>query len=323
MGEEATCPPGPRFQPEPTIGSRELPARPAGVTGPAPGPRFGLNRWDTSSPRAFAADVARAEELGWDYAFTAVNPLTFMDPYVLLTCAALATSRIGLGTLLANPVLDHPASTAGAMATLDQVSGGRALLGYGVGDTAVRFLHRRPATVDQMEAAAVLARRLLHGESVDVGAERPAWLRHARPVPVWIAAAGPRLLRAAGRVADGVFIRVGRHPANLTHAVAQVHAGAAEVGRDPGDIGIGLIFHTLMSDDPATVSTVSRSMAAGYYEYSPALFDVAGLSWDGPSVGELRSRVYPDFHHAADLEDAGRAVSFLDDDAARSFSLFG
>jgi len=287
------------------------------------GPAFGLNRWDTGSPRAFAADVRRAEELGWGYAFIPVNPLMARDPYVMLGCAAMATTTIRLGTLLENPVLAHPSVVAGAIATVDEISGGRALLGYGVGDTAVRFLHRRPATVDQMESAASLARRLLRGEAVDLGAERLAYLRHARPVPVWVAAGGPRMLRAAGRVADGVFVRVGRNRANLVHAVAEVRAGAAEVGRDPDEVGIGLIFHTIVPDDPDTIDALSRAMAAGYYEYSPGLFEVPALSWDGPPVDELRSRVYPDFHHAADLVEAGRMVAFLDDAAAGSFSLFG
>src|SRR5258708_27261029 len=57
-------------------------------------------------------------------------------------------------------------------------------------------------------------RALLDGHAVDVGAREPARLPHHRPVPIWIAAGGPRTLRMAGGVADGVFIRVGTHPAN-------------------------------------------------------------------------------------------------------------
>jgi 5,10-methylenetetrahydromethanopterin reductase len=284
---------------------------------------FGLNRWDVSSPQAFAADVRRAEDLGWDYAFTAVNPLTARDPYVMLAFAAMATTTIRLGPLLESPVLVHPAAVAGAIATVDEIAGGRTVLGYGAGDTAVRFLNRRPATVAETEAAAALVRRLLSGDEVDVGAERPARLRHARPVPVWIAAGGGRMLRAAGRVADGVFIRVGRHPANLLQAVAQVRAGASDVGRDPDEVGIGLIFHTIVPDDPDSIAGISRSMAAGYYEYSRRLFDAPGFDWNGPPVEELRSGVYPDFHHAADLVQAGHVVEFIDDAAASSFSLSG
>ena len=194
---------------------------------------------------------------------------------------------------------------------------------YGIGDTAVRWLGLRPARLAALEQATVLARRLLAGEAVDVGAVRPARLRHARSVPVWIAAGGPKTLEMAGRVADGVFLRVGRHPENLRAAIERVHRGARAAGRNPDDIGIGLIFHTVTSDDPDAIRAISRSMAAGYYEYSPALFEIPGLTWSGPSVHALKKQIYPDFHHAPDLIESGRLVSFLDDETAEAFALFG
>ncbi len=68
---------------------------------------------------------------------------------------------------------------------------------------------------------------------------------------------------------------------------------------------------------------ISRSMAAGFYEYSPSLFDPPGFAWDGPDIHELKKQVWPDFHHASDLEASGKVVSFLSDEIADSFSLFG
>jgi 5,10-methylenetetrahydromethanopterin reductase len=286
-------------------------------------PAFGLNRWDWSSPRAFAADVARAEALGWDWAFAGVNPLGIWDTYVMLALAAEVTTSIGLGTLLENPVLDSPSSSANSIATVDEISGGRAMLGYGIGDTAVRWQHRAPATVAEMEAATRTARAYLHGEAVDLGGPRPVAMRTARPVPVWIAAGGPRTLRMAGRVADGVFLRVGRHPDNLVHAVSQVRAGAEQAGREPDDVRIGLIFHTVVPDDPALIAPMARSMAAGYYEYSPRLFEIPGIAWDGPPAEELKQGRIGDFHHHPDLVESGSLVGFLDDRAAESFSLHG
>ena len=284
-------------------------------------PAFGLNRWNWSSPTAFAHDVLRAEQLGWDYAFTPVNPLALWDPYVLLACAAQRTSRIRLGTLIENAVLDHPVSVASSIATLDAVSNGRALLGYGIGDTAVRYLGKSPATVKDMESALRSVKRFLHGEPVEIEGGRR--MSHARPVPVWMAAGGPRTLRMCGRLADGVFVRVGRHPDNLRHAVAQVHAGAEEAGRDPSDVKIALIFHTIMTDDADEIRAIARSMAAGYYEYSPKLFRVPGFEWNGPPIEQLQQQVVPDFHHTEALVEAGGLVNFLSDEVAESFSLFG
>jgi 5,10-methylenetetrahydromethanopterin reductase len=143
-------------------------------------PAFGLNRHDWSWPLAFAADVARAERLGWDWAFMPVNPLAQWDPYVLLALAADRTSRIGLGTLLENVALDNPASIVGSISTVAELAPDRALLGLGIGDTAVRFQNRRLATVAELRSATELIRRWLVGEAVDVGARRPAVLRYAR-----------------------------------------------------------------------------------------------------------------------------------------------
>jgi 5,10-methylenetetrahydromethanopterin reductase len=288
-------------------------------------PRFGLNRFDARSVDAFAADVRRAETLGWDAALQPDSQLRRRDTYVLLAAAARATERIALGPLLANPVNRHPTVTASSIATIDELAPGRVLLGWGVGDTAVRLAGLRPARVKELEASTRLLRALLDGEAVEVGAARPARLPHPRPVPIWIAAGGPRTLRMAGGVADGVFIRVGTHRANIARAVEAIRAGAAEAGRDPSSVRLGAVFHTVLVDDPVRALLMGKSMAAGYYEYSPALFDPPGLGWPGRDPETLKHErgVWPDFHHAPDLEASGRVVGFLPEAAAAAFCLRG
>jgi hypothetical protein len=70
---------------------------------------------------------------------------------------------------------------------------------------------------------------------------------------------------------------------------------------------------------------MGKSMAAGYYEYSPMLFDPPGLAWSGPDPETLKrdGKVWPDFHHASDLESSGRVVDFLPAAAADAFCLRG
>ncbi len=284
---------------------------------------IGLNRWDWRTPATFAESVRRGEDIGIGHAFVPVNPLGIWDPYVLMTLGAAATTTMGFGPMLETPRLRGAAVAAGSIATVDQVSGGRAMLIYGIGDTAVRWLGMRPARVAEMEAATAEARALLAGQRLEVGAARPAHLRHARPVPVWVAASGPKSLRMAGRVADGVFLRVGTNPANLRAAVDSITAGATEAGRNPETISIGLIVHTCHSQDPAEIRAITRAMAAGFYEYAPALFRQAGFEWRGPPIEELKQQLWPDFHHAADLVAAGALVDFLPDEVAASFSFFG
>jgi 5,10-methylenetetrahydromethanopterin reductase len=285
--------------------------------------RFGLNRWNFGSAASFALDVKAGEEAGWDLALIPSSPLLVADPYIMLSFAARGTDRIGLGPFVESPVMRHPAVLASSIATLDEMAPERALLTLGSGDTSVRLMGKQPAKVAELEAATTLARRLLAGDEVEPGAREPARLRNARPVPVWIAAGGPKTLRMAGRVADGVFIRVGAHEANLKSAVEAVREGAREAGRHSSDVEIGLVFHTLMTDDHAYAQRVGRSVAAGFHEYSPMLFDGPGLSWDGPPVETLREQVWPDFHHASDLATAGDVVDFLPQAAIDAFMLSG
>ena len=288
-------------------------------------PRFALNRFDARSVDAFAADVRRAETLGWDAAFQPDSQLRRRDTYVLLAAAARATDGIVLAPLLANPINRHPTVTAGSIATIDELAPGRVLLGWGVGDTAVRLAGLRPARVKELEASTRLMRALLDGQAVDVGAARPAQLPHHRPVPIWIAAGGPRTLRMAGGVADGVFIRVGTHAANIAVAIDSIRAGAKDAGRDPAQVKLGAVFHTVLVEEPARALAMAKSMAAGYYEYSPALFEPLRLPWSGPDPEALKHRhhVWPDFHHAPDLETSGRVVDFLPVTAADAFALRG
>jgi 5,10-methylenetetrahydromethanopterin reductase len=127
-------------------------------------PRFGLNRFDFRSVDAFAADVQRAEGLGWDAAWLPDSQLRRRDTYVQLAAAARVTERIVLGPLLANPINRHPSVTASSIATIDELAPGRVLLGWGVGDTAVRLAGLKPARVKELEEALALEK----GERVEL-----------------------------------------------------------------------------------------------------------------------------------------------------------
>ena len=287
--------------------------------------KFGINRQDAESVARFASDAARIEALGWDCVWLPDSQLRRRDTYVLLAAAAQATESIQLGTLLVNPVTRHPSVTASSIATVEELAPGRVALGFGAGDTAVRLSGLRPARVAEMEAAIVLMRSLLAGERVEMGAERPAYLPFHRPVPVWLTAGGPRTLEMGGRVADGVFMRVGTHQATIADTVSKIRRGAEIAGRDPLSIPLGIIFHTVLVDDPVEALLMGKAMAAGYYEYSPMLFEPSGLRWDGPDPEVLKRErgVWPDFHHDPDLLKAGRAVDFLGESHADAFSLHG
>ena len=288
-------------------------------------PKFALNRHDISSVSAFAQCVLKSEQCGWDAAFLPDSQLRRRDSYVLLAAAAQVTDTIHLGTLLTNPVTRHPTVTASSIATVAELAPGRTLLGTGIGDTAVRLAGLKPARMKELEESVVMMQSLLAGEDVEVGAPRPANLPFSQDVPVWVAAGGPKTLQMAGGCADGVFIRVGTHPENIRISVDRIRQGARESGRDPEKVKIGAVFHTVFVEEPEEALLMGKSMAAGYYEYSPMLMNNIGMDWTGPHPDEFKSqeKVWPDFHHAPDLVVSGRYVDFLSEEQANSFCLKG
>jgi 5,10-methylenetetrahydromethanopterin reductase len=138
--------------------------------------------------------------------------------------------------MVTNPVTRHPAVTAGAMATLQQVSGGRAFLGIGTGDSSLLNIGERPARIDAFAAYCRAVKGLCAGEEVQWGdiPLRMQW--RTAPVPLWIAAEGPRMLHLAGQIADGVILASGLTPEVITDTIARVRAGAESVGRSIDDL---------------------------------------------------------------------------------------
>jgi 5,10-methylenetetrahydromethanopterin reductase len=179
-----------------------------------------------------ASLVQRAEALGFTGAWIADSQSIFRDAYAALALAAARTSRILLATGVTNPVTRHVAVVASAAATLDELSGGRAVLGIGVGESAVHTIGRRPARLAELERATATLRSLLAGEE---SSENGVTLRLAwptRPVPVWYASSGPRSLALAGRIADGVLFQVGAEPELVRWALGRIEEGAG--GRPVG-----------------------------------------------------------------------------------------
>ena len=172
-------------------------------------------------------DVARqAQAAGWDGLLLQDSQNLSPDMVVALTMAARATETITIGTAVTNLVTRDPAVVAGTFATLDLISGGRAMLGVARGDTALRLIGREPPHLAQFEHLVSQVRRYLHGESVDFdGLEsRLAWLDPNVPpvVPINVFASGPKNLALAARVGDRVTMSLGAEPAQLAWGVQQV-----------------------------------------------------------------------------------------------------
>jgi 5,10-methylenetetrahydromethanopterin reductase len=167
--------------------------------------------WTTTNPapRRAESTAATVEAAGWDgLTFTDSQNLSG-DVYVALGLPARATSRIGLG--VTNPVTRHPAATASAIATVQILSEGHAVLGIERGDSALFHLGFEPAPVADFERYLVRVQGSFRGDAVDLDgfASRIRWLGESRrpKVPVDVAATGPRVIAVAAQHADRITRR--------------------------------------------------------------------------------------------------------------------
>src|SRR6476659_39170 len=117
---------------------------------------------DHSYERAIAL-TKQAEGAGFGYGWLFDSHVLWRDPYPLLTLMALNTATLRLGTCVTNPATRDPSVTASALATLNEISGGRMDLGIGRGDSARRVMGKPPTTLARLEESAVLIRLLVEG----------------------------------------------------------------------------------------------------------------------------------------------------------------
>jgi 5,10-methylenetetrahydromethanopterin reductase len=195
----------------------------------------------------------------------------FRDPFVMLTVCAQATERIRLMLGVTNPFTRHPAQVARAVATVDEVSGGRLSMAYGAGNRKELLL---PLGMEQTSVgprcreAALVTKRLLTGEEVHYRSDTLVvdgvrLLTPPRPeLPVYLAGRGSYILKAAGQVADGAIIGGLVSPGGLNYAISSVREGIESEGRDGQ--GFEMIWWGscyLTDDRSAIIDNLRRSVA--------------------------------------------------------------
>jgi 5,10-methylenetetrahydromethanopterin reductase len=256
-------------------------------------------------------DYARLAELAERYAFDVLGvfgDFMFQPPIVPLLEMAAATSRVRLGGACWNPFSVHPYEIAGQVAGLDLVSGGRAYLGLvrGAWLDAVGIRQYRPVHAVQEAVALVTALlagddRGLAGEVFPLAAGARLQYPVLRPrVPVLIGAWGPRMAALAGRVADELKIGGTANPAMVDVMRRRAAVGAAEIGRDPAEVGIVVGTVTVVDEDEKLARAKARTEIALYLgevaELDPTVTLPDGLvtevrqlvaDGDQPGAGEL------------------------------------
>ncbi len=210
--------------------------------------------------------VVAVEDLGFGGVWIADSQSIFRDAYVSLALCALRTRRILLATGVTNPITRHPAATACSIATIDELSGGRAILGMGTGFSAVHTLGLKPASLKTMEETTLCLRALMRRETAHYQGREIKMTWPGRPVPIYFAASGPKSLELAGRIADGIVFQIGSDPALIQYAIHHALTGARQAGRDRSQFQLCARLGCAISDDREAARNDIRAYAAAAAE---------------------------------------------------------
>lgn len=206
------------------------------------------------SPDILRRMACNCEQWGFDYLWLA-DERFFRDVYAQLTLCALVTSRVKLGTGVTDPYSRHPALTAMGIATIDEISGGRAILGIGAGISGFKEMGLKVHKPTKAIREAVEFIRLLmtnrpityHGEFVHF--DHGVLNVPGRPdLPIFIAGMGPMNIQLAGQIADGLIISSCVADAMIDHTLELLAKGAKKAGRDPSQIILASRVNVAISD---------------------------------------------------------------------------
>jgi 5,10-methylenetetrahydromethanopterin reductase len=188
------------------------------------------------------------------------------DVYLALALAARQTTHLRLYPATSNPVTRHPAVLASLAHSLEELAPGRIALTLAPGFLAVRNIGHRRARVDELREAVLVIKRLLAGETVAIGGQETSMRNVSEPpTPVYLLAAGPRMVELAGEVADGALLMVGVHPNAIEAARRHLQAGAERAGRSLERFDVTYIVTMAVGDDPAqTRRWPQRWLAPGH-----------------------------------------------------------
>jgi probable F420-dependent oxidoreductase len=268
--------------------------------------------------------IGLAEERGFESGWTYDSPILWQEPYPLLTLMAQRTTTMRLGLCVTNPVTREPAVTASAYATLQDISGGRMLMGMGRGDSAVRVMGRKPTPIKQFEERLRMIKDFTNGRpAVWEGTEiQLKWAEDLPEVPLYVAAYGPRALGVAGRVADGVIIQLA-DPEIIRWTMATARAAAEEAGRDPAALKCLVCAPSKVSEDLARARDEVRWFPAMVGNH---VADIIRVHGEGGSIPRALTDYIRD-RDAYDYSDHSRVGaahgSYVTDEICDRFCVIG
>lgn len=246
--------------------------------------RIGLGFLGEPSPREAARLASLAERAGFESVWVAET--RFMrDAITMMSAIACSTSEVRIASAAINPFTRGAVLTAVTFASLDELSGGRAILGIGAGSehvlTAQGYAFERPIRrLGEWVGAirAVWHGRPFEGQFVCVDGVALDFDPHRPEIPIYLAVTGPRALALAGRIADGVILDVFTSPEHTRSAVEQIRAAAVSAGRDPKDIEITGALAIALDTEEMSGRDVLAPRVALYLTQFPTIAIEAGLT---------------------------------------------
>jgi alkanesulfonate monooxygenase SsuD/methylene tetrahydromethanopterin reductase-like flavin-dependent oxidoreductase (luciferase family) len=207
-----------------------------------------------------------AERLDYAGVWVADSHSVMRGAFEILAVLAARTRRIALATGVTHTVTRHPAVIANSIATLDELSGGRAILGIGVGESAVHNLGLEPEKLSVFASKLQVIRALLRGEEAEYEGARIRMPWSTSRAPLVLACSGPKSLQLAGRIADGVLFQVGADPSLVRYALDNIRHGAESAGRSPAGVKLYMRLACSVGGDRDAARAAVRgyaSIAAG------------------------------------------------------------
>jgi 5,10-methylenetetrahydromethanopterin reductase len=277
------------------------------------------------SPGYTAKLAVEIEAMGFDVLLCPDTQCLSPDPYGQLNLAAAATRRLKLGTGVTNPITRDASATAGAFATLQQESAGRAICGIGRGDSSAAHIGRRNATTAELRECISMLRGYLAGEEVRRGetTSQLRWLQEINlpPVPLDVACTGPATIRMAADVADRVSFAVGAAPERIQWALTTLRARLQETGRDRASLRVGAYVNLVCDADEQRAINLGR-MIAGMVAHFAGMKD-SPVEHLPPQLKDLAIRMKSGYDMARHAQNEGTHLAAVDDAFVDWFSICG
>jgi len=238
--------------------------------------KFGIEFVPSDPALKIAYYAKLSEQQGFDYVWI-TDHYNNRDVYSTLTVLALNTNSIKIGTGVTNSYTRNPAITASSIASIAEISGGRAVLGLGPGDKAtfdaMGIAWEKPLATTKETIQAIRSfhsgqKVSMDGEMVKFAGAKLAF--NAGKIPIYMGAQGPKMLELAGEVSDGVLINAS-HPKDFEVAVEQIKKGAAKAGRDPNEVDVTAYACFSIDKDPVKAVNAAKVVVAFIVAGSPDL----------------------------------------------------